>query len=65
LADEDRDPPVAMSKLTDAALNSQNETSKKDRQAFLALDEPVRSALVRAIRIAQASPNLEVCFGME
>jgi hypothetical protein len=56
--EHDRDPTVALSKLAAAALSSQNQVSEKDRKDFLALDEPVRIALIRAIRIAQKSPNL-------
>lgn len=59
LADDDRDPITAMSTLTEIAQSSENIASEKDRRDFLALDEPVRFALIRAIRIAQESPNLD------
>jgi hypothetical protein len=58
VSEHDRDPANALSKLAAVALSSQNKTSKKDREDFLQLDEPVRVALIRAIRIAQNSPNL-------
>jgi hypothetical protein len=58
IMDHDRDPAAALSKLAAVALSSQNQTSGRDRKDFLALDEPVRIALVRAIRIVQKSPNL-------
>lgn len=58
-ADDDRDPKIALTKLTNVALSSENKASEKDRQAFLALDDPLRVALIRAIRIAQGSPNLD------
>jgi hypothetical protein len=62
-AEEDRDPAVALAKLTAAALSSTNQTSKKDRDAFLAMDEVVRLALMRAIRVVQKSPNLAALGG--
>jgi hypothetical protein len=58
LVEGDRDPSTALAKLTAAAISSQNQTSKKDREDFLAMDEVVRLALVRAIRVVQNSPNL-------
>ena len=58
LSEEDRDRSTALTKLTAVAISSENQTSKKDREDFLALDEVVRLALVRAIRVVQNSPNL-------
>ena len=58
ISEHDRDPATALSKLVTVALSSKNQTSEKDRSDFLALDEPVRIALIRAIRIVQNSPNL-------
>jgi hypothetical protein len=62
-SEHDRGPAAALSKLVAASLSSKNQTSEKDRRDFLALDEPVRMALIRAIRIAQNSPNLNALGG--
>jgi hypothetical protein len=59
LADEDRNSTVALKKLKDAAFSSQNQKSKNDRDAFLGLESEIQTALVRAIRVAQNSPNLD------
>jgi len=58
ISEQDRDTVAALSKLKAAALSSQNKTSENDRKDFLALDEPVRIALIRAIRVVPNSPNL-------
>ena len=58
LSDDDRNPSAAFAKLTDAALSSQNKATEKDRLDFLSLAEPIRLAMLRAIRVAQSSPNL-------
>lgn len=58
VVEETRDPLAALEHLKAAAVSSQNQESERDRKDFLALDEPIRLALVRAIRIAQQSPNL-------
>jgi hypothetical protein len=57
-SDEERDPEMAVLRLREAALKSENATTKKDRHIFLALEQPVQLAVGRAVRIVGKSPNL-------
>ena len=57
--ENNRDPAFALTSLNDAALNSDNQTTKKDRHDFLALESVVKAALVRAIQVIENSPNLD------
>jgi hypothetical protein len=57
--EEDRDVPGALTKLADAALKSKNHATKSDRDSFLELNEPVRTALIKAIRIVSGAPGLD------
>jgi hypothetical protein len=54
-----RDVASALTKLGEAALTSENEATAGDRALFLALDEPVRVALIKSVRFIQSAPNLE------
>jgi hypothetical protein len=58
LAEEDRDQAAALTALKSAAIESNNQKSKSDRDVFLALDETVQAALTRAMRVVPNSPNL-------
>jgi hypothetical protein len=58
LTEEDRDPSEALKDLKKAAIESKNNKSKSDREAFLALDGAVQAALIRAVRVVPNSPSL-------
>jgi hypothetical protein len=58
-AENNRDPGFALTSLNAAAIKSDNQVTKKDRQDFLALESAVQAALVRAIQIIENSPNLD------
>jgi hypothetical protein len=56
--EDGRQPALALTKLSTAAHASQNKSTKKDREDFLSLEGAIKSALIRAIRVVEKSPNL-------
>jgi hypothetical protein len=58
LSEEDRDIDAALLELKSVAAKSQNASSASDRAKFIALDDVVKSALLRAIRFVGDNPNL-------
>lgn len=58
-----RDATSALTKLMEIAQSSENQSTKKDREDFLALEHTVRVALLRAIRVVEKSPNLNALAG--
>jgi hypothetical protein len=58
-SEDSRDVALAVEKLIKAAQTSKNQSTQADRDAFLALDAPVRIALTRAVRVVQNAPNLD------
>jgi len=58
LSEDHRDVDLALVELKFVASKSQNASSAADRGKFLALDDVVKSALLRAIRFVGNNPNL-------
>jgi hypothetical protein len=57
-SEEDRDIDAALLNLKSAASQSQNASSAADRTKFMALDDVVKRAFLRAIRVVGDNPNL-------
>jgi hypothetical protein len=57
-SEDDREIDAALLELKVAASQSQNASSAADRARFIALDEVVKYALLRAIRVVGENPNL-------
>jgi len=58
LSEDHRDVDLALVELKFVASKSQNASSAADRGKFLALDDVVKSALLRAIRFVETTQNL-------
>ena len=58
LTEEDRDVDAALSELKSVASKSQNASSAADRAKFVALDDVVKRALLRAVRFVGDNPSL-------